>query len=539
MSKKATRSPLLFSLRRAISLALAADQSGETTDQFLKTELSASPMERRRFMKHAGSALILATVASPVKPWRENSKVPDQIPMPRIAIIGGGMAGLNALHHLKKNGIDATIYESSGRTSGRIFTVQEAMGSGTWAEFGAEFIDTLHADMWALAKEFDIELIDYAQASEAKLKAEAFFFEGKHRSLKKVVHAFRKFAPKLKADIDRLPEEINYLTTDAFTIEADQMDLSAYLTKIGAKGWPKRLIEVAYESEYGLAPDQQSAINLLYLISPDTKYGKVDWFGESDERYKARGGNMRIPESIAKKYQESIKLNHALTAIKKASDGTYQLTMNGKEEAITADFVLLAIPFTVLRKMDLSGLDIPADKLRCINELGYGTNSKLMLGMKSHFWRKKRFGGLVYADNGIPNGWDNAQLQTPDQGPAGLSILFGGAQGISVGEGSVESQKDKYLQKWEQIYPGAIAQYSGKLARMHWPSYPHALGSYVCPRPGQYTSIIGLEATPVGQIYFAGEHCGGEFSGFMNGAAKSGREAAEAIVGVLKKLERQ
>jgi monoamine oxidase len=542
MSKKATRSPLLFSLRRAIGLAIAAEQSGKTTDDFLKTDLSTSPMQRRRFIKNAGSALLFASMSSPVQPWRsraDQDQAFGQAPVPRIAIIGGGMAGLNALHHLKKNGIDATVYESSGRTSGRIFTVQEAMGSDTWAEFGAEFIDTLHADMWALAKEFDIELIDYAQASEAKLKAEAFYFEGKHRSLKKVVKEFRKFAGRLKADIDRLPEEINYLTTDAFTIEADNMHLSDYLTKIGAKGWPKRLIEVAYESEYGLAPDQQSAINLLYLISPDTKSGKVDWFGESDERYKARGGNMRIPESIAKKYPVNIKLNHALEAIKKSGNGGYQLSFKGGSAPIIADYVLLAIPFTVLRKMDLSGLDFPADKLRCINELGYGTNSKLMLGMKSHFWRKKRFGGLVYADNGIPNGWDNAQLQTPDKGPAGLSILFGGAQGVNVGEGSPESQKDIYLPKWEQIYPGATAQFNGKIARMHWPSYPHALGSYVCPRPGQYTSIIGLEATPVGQIYFAGEHCGGEFSGFMNGAAKSGREAAEAMVEALVKARKE
>jgi monoamine oxidase len=33
---------------------------------------------------------------------------------------------------------------------------------------------------------------------------------------------------------------------------------------------------------------------------------------------------------------------------------------------------------------------------------------------------------------------------------------------------------------------------------------------------------------------FAGEHCGGEFSGYMNGAAKSEREAAEEI---LKRLD--
>lgn len=524
MSRKANKSPLMTGLRRAIAAAFAAEADTPPSAHF-------EVLNRRQFVKNAGGAVMAAAVSNAFFSCKNAPPTPKSTnaTAPKIAIVGAGMAGLAALHALKKSGFEATIYEASGRTCGRIFTVQEAMGPGTWTEFGGEFIDTQHADMWALAKEFNLELIDYAQESEQKVRPEAFFFEGKHRSQQEVVRAFRKIVPQLKRDIDQLPEEINYQTADANTKALDNQTLSGYLAKIGAKGWLKRLIEVAFESEYGLAPTEQSAINLLYLISPDTEHGKVEWFGESDERYKTRGGNMRIPEAIAKKYPENILLHHTLEGLKKDGKGGYLLTLKEKPEPIAADYVLLALPFTVLRKMDLSGLDFPEAKLRCIRELGFGTNSKLMLGMKSHFWRKKGFGGLVYSDNGVPNGWDNAQLQTPEDGPAGLSILFGGPLGVELGEGTPEHQKEIYLPKWEKIYPGAASQFTGKVARMHWPSYPYALCSYVCPKPGQYTTLVGHEATPVGNIFFAGEHCGGEFSGFMNGAAKSGREAAEAI----------
>jgi monoamine oxidase len=198
-------------------------------------------------------------------------------------------------------------------------------------------------------------------------------------------------------------------------------------------------------------------------------------------------------------------------------------------EPVVADYVILTIPFTVLRRLEVK-LDMPPVKRRCINELGYGINAKLMLGMKNHFWRAKGYTGLVYSDNGIPNGWDNAQLQTPDDQVAGLSILFGGRRGTNVGHGTQEQQKDKYLRLWEQIFPGATAAFNGKTARMDWPTYPHALGSYVCPTVGQYTSIGGAEQMPLGNVFFAGEHCGGDFAGFMNGAAQSGREAAEAVL---------
>ena len=155
---------------------------------------------------------------------------------PRIVIVGGGIAGLSALHTLKKNNLDATIYEATGRTGGRMFTVQEAMGTGTWTEFGGEFIDTNHEDMWALSREFDIELIDYAQPSEAALTTEAFFFEGRHRSLEETVTAFRSFAPRMAADMEKLDVDISYTSEDPFVRKLVNLGLSKYLKKIWARG---------------------------------------------------------------------------------------------------------------------------------------------------------------------------------------------------------------------------------------------------------------------------------------------------------------
>ena len=56
------------------------------------------------------------------------------------------------------------------------------------------------------------------------------------------------------------------------------------------------------------------------------------------------------------------------------------------------------------------------------------------------------------------------------------------------------------------------------------------LCSYFCPTVGQYTNLVGVERLPMGDILFAGEHCGGDYAGCMNGAAWSGREALEEIL---------
>lgn len=526
------KTPLFSSLRKAMHMAIEANKQQITAEEIVQRAEHLA-LTRRKFLENTGKSLILGGIMPNFLLHTEGVAARSlsasmRIGAPRIAIIGGGIAGLSALHALKKGGYDATIYEASGRTSGRMFSVQGAMGEGTWTEFGGEFIDTNHADMHALAREFNLELMDCAQPSELALKQEAYFFHGRHYTLTEVVEAFKGLASKIKADAERLPDDVNYQTTDPFTRRIDRMSLSEYLDSIGARGFIKHLIEAAYEPEYGLSPQNQSAINLLLLISTDTSKDKIEWFGESDERYKVRGGNQSIPDALARLYPDNIQLNRSLEAISSRGTG-YRLNFSGMRNAVDADFVVMAIPFTKLRQVDIR-LRLPQVKWNSINHMGYGTNAKLMLGMNTHLWRAQGYTGLVYSDIGIPNGWDNAQLQTADNETAGLSILFGGARSIALAQGTPEHQRDIYLPKWERIYAGATAQHNGKIARMNWHSYKYNLGSYLCYRPGQYTSIGGAEVETVGHLYFAGEHCGGDFSGYMNGAAKSGREAGEGIL---------
>ncbi len=531
--KRATKSPLFGTFRKALQMALTANKT-ETTAQEIVERADVSMLTRRNFLENTGKIVLFSGLAGLITEGSSRdrkSEFPQSIGTknpPRIAIIGAGIAGLTALHTLQKAGYSATIYEASGRASGRIMSIQNAMGEGIWTEFGAEFIDTNHTDMWDLAKEFGCELMDGEQPSERTLTKEVFFFEGKSHSLAQVVEAFRGFADKIKADGERLPDDLGYKTTDKYVVTLDRMSISEYLEKIGANGWIKTFIETAYESEYGLSPQVQSALNLLTVISPDTEGEKFELYGDSDERYRVRGGNQSIPDAIAKKYAAHIELHRSLEAIHRTSTH-YSLTFSGLKNAVKADFVVIAIPFSRLKNVDIR-LQMPQVKWDAINTLGFGTNSKFMLGMTQHFWRAQGFQGYCYSDVGVPNGWDNAQLQTADDQVAGLSILIGGAAGAALNKASIDAQKEAYLTRWEKIFEGATAHFNGKVTRMHWASFPYSLGSYVCYTTGQYTGISQAESMPIGHVFFAGEHCGGVFSGFMNGAAKTGREAAEAII---------
>jgi monoamine oxidase len=54
-------------------------------------------------------------------------------------------------------------------------------------------------------------------------------------------------------------------------------------------------------------------------------------------------------------------------------------------------------------------------------------------------------------------------------------------------------------------------------------------GGYSSFKKGQWSTLAGWEAVPVGNIYFAGEHVSRDFQGYMNGGAQTGRVAAGKI----------
>ena len=95
---------------------------------------------------------------------------------------------------------------------------------------------------------------------------------------------------------------------------------------------------------------------MLYLLGYSGP-GQLRIFGQSNEKYHVRGGNDQIPTRLAQALQGQINLGSELTAIKRNSDGTYRLSFKlsgGGTSTVTADRVVLALPFSILRTLDYS-----------------------------------------------------------------------------------------------------------------------------------------------------------------------------------------
>jgi monoamine oxidase len=480
---------------------------------------------RRGLLAGAGAAVVGATVLGRLATPARAAVAPGS----RIVVVGAGLAGLTCAYRLRQAGYAAQVYEGSSRIGGRCWTGRGDFADGQIYEHGGELIDNGHIDMKQLAQELGFDL-DNLYSAETNGTEQLGWFFGKPYTFAQMTDDLKTIWQQIHKDVSAASYPTLYnLSTDRGR-ELDRMSLYQWIETYvpGGHGSPLgRLLDVAYNIEYGAESRVQSSLNMLYLLGY-VGPGQFRTFGKSNEKYHVRGGNDQVTAALAAKVASQIHLDAPLTSIKLASDGrTYSLSLGGKQ--VAADHVVLALPFSTLRLVDFSKAGFNQVKTWAIDEMGMGTNSKVHVQFTSRFWRDQGCTGETYSDRGYQNTWEVSRAQG---GKSGLLVWYtGGNPGAAVGSGTVEAQvQGTFLPAIEPVLPGATARWNGKATRDYWTGNPWTRGSYSYWKVGQYTRFSGAEKERSGNCHFCGEHTSQDFQGYLQGAVETGQRAAQEIL---------
>lgn len=535
-----SHSPLFDKLARAIRIALFCENNRISTSQGLEwlaamEETVYHQRLRRRELLTLGALGTFGAIATHA---RQANAAPKGKSTANVGIVGAGFAGLTCAYELQRNGIVATLHEASDRVGGRCYSLYNLF-PGQVAERGGEFIDNLHKTLIGYAREFGLTLEDVT-----KQPGEVFYYFNSQRYPESVVvDGFRALVSAMQADLRTLSGEPSADSHNEADIKLDRTNLQEYLDSRQAGAVVKAAIKAAYEAEYGLPIAQQSCLNFLLFIHADRR-SKFTPFGVfSDERYHVVEGNDKIAQGLRDRLKGPINLGMKLLRVRKTGTNQIELTFqNGsRTTSVTHDAVVLAIPFTTLRQVELdASLGLPTWKVQAIQKLGYGNNAKMMLGFNGRPWLPAS-NGSSYSD--LPNHqttWETNPIKATNS-QAILTDYSSGDRGLRLRVSNVQTEADRFLTDLNRVYPGskAIATKVNGQYRVHleaWPVNPLTKGSYTCYTPGQFTTIAGNEGKPIGNLHFAGEHANSfyEWQGFMEGAALSGIQAASEILQDLK-----
>lgn len=467
---------------------------------------------------------------------------------PRIAIVGAGIAGLSAALTLQDAGLSCNIYEASNRIGGRMHSDTTTWADGMASEWCGEFIDSDHETILRLIERFKLKTIHLRQEVAEQAQSITYFFN-RYYSAEELAESFQAISPILQQQIQEagFPTIHTHFTETGYRL--DHLSVYDWIEQyvVGGHNTPLgHMLDTACTGYYGLDTRTQSSLNLIYMFGSRASGGGPTTAGPIRGSFKIAGGNQQLPRAIADSLPNGcIQLNHQLVAIKRNSNDSVTLsfaTPNGTVEVI-CDYVILALPFSTLRHVDYQQAGFDTLKQTAIEQLGYGTISKLFLQFDTRYWYQdgpwsRVNNGFIITDLDIQVLWDTSLGQKGasgilvdyTSGPRGAAYAPTTAYSTTTDSANIQHYAQSCLQQLERVFPGISAHYTGRAALSYPTGDPYLLGSYSCWLVGQYTHFGGYERVRQGPVHFAGEHCSVEWQGFMEGGASEGIRAAQEIV---------
>jgi len=235
---------------------------------------------------------------------------------------------------------------------------------------------------------------------------------------------------------------------------------------------------------------------------------------------KIKGGNDNLPKAFAQRLGDKIRYGSPVVKIDQGEKSARVTFLEkGTRQTLTADRILCAVPFSVLRNIELPA-NFSEPKVKLIKDLKYDSVSRVYLQTKKRSWEEKGLNGFAITSDGVEI-WQPTWNQP---GPRGIIMTYnrpGQAERIAaMREPERISSTLNQLDAW---LPGLRDNFE-KGATKCWVEDEWSRGAWAFVGP--FNLLLG--SAPEGRIHFAGEHLSPWFS-WMQGALDSSARAVKQI----------
>jgi monoamine oxidase len=478
-------------------------------------------VNRRDFIRQTAFA-VTAVATSPLTRLLKPPVNPK-----KVIVVGAGLAGLSAAYELIQNGHDVVILEARARPGGRVFTLREPFADGLYAEGGAMQVFDNHHWTMKYIKLFNLELDPIKSSSLASII---------HIRGNRIVETPGKsivWPLDLAADEKSLSRRelwVKYavpLLKDVREAEArgtfpgplenyDRMTFTEFLRKRGASSAAVALLAIGLPSGLGDGSDNVSALNLLReaVHREDRK-----------QSFTIRGGTDALPKAFATRLGDKIHYGAPVVRIEQDDNAVRVVCLQGgAPQTFTADRLVCAIPFSVLRRIEVSPR-FSREKQAAIEQLQYTSVARVYVQTKKRFWVDEGLSGNASTDLPVAAVSERTINQPGSRGI--LESYTAGQQARRVTGMKDTERLSAALEGMKKVFPSIGEHFEGGASKC-WDEDEWSRGAYTWFKPGQMTSLLPHIARAEGRLHFAGEHASTS-PGWMQGALEAGNRAAKEI----------
>jgi monoamine oxidase len=460
-----------------------------------------------------------------------------------VVVLGAGIAGLASAYELGKLGYHCTLLEARERVGGRNWSVRNGtkvefnngftqncvFGEGLYQNIGPARLPSVHKTMLGYAKELGVPLeVEVNSTRSAFLQSDAIN-GGKSVPNRRVEYDTRGHVSEL------LAKSINRGALDQELTKDDKEQMITFLKTYGDLSpdlFYKGSRRAGYKSNPGAGdamgihtdPLDMRALLSANLWAQMMEEDEIDW---QATMFQPVGGMDQIPMGFKKKLGSVIRSRAEVVQIRQSETGVkvvYRDLASGKNETVSADYCICALPLTILKKMDT---DFSPEMKAAIDGCSYDSAYKIAWESR-RFWEQESniYGGLSFLHQTVETIWYPSASMFSENG-----IILGGygMEGDSAFGRlpTVEAKLDASRHAIDLLHPGCGHELKNPIY-MSWGQIPYNLGSWISGAEVAGPPGYEVWTQPQGRIYLAGDHTS-HIVGWQEGAALSAHRAVNMI----------
>ncbi len=427
-------------------------------------------------------------------------------------MVGAGLAGLSAARDLQRAGAAVHVLEARDRPGGRVEQVEIA--DGRTVQMGGELVGDFHTAYLELAGELGLSLRPSYVADPGEITFDLVDGLWCGDDVPWMTDADRADGARVAALFAELSRSVDaddpWSHPDAARLDA--LSVNGWLREVGAAPAVIRAREVAALSAAGGSGERVSMLSALRMDAAAGSLGDYDldvW-----ESMTVVEGSATVALRMAAELGDRLRLSAPVRRI--AVDGRVEVGL-ADGERLTADAVVCAVPVGPLRDIALEGLS--PQRLASLRRQRHARAGKVVVAYDAPFWHELGRNGLCESENLFGSTWPQSE--------GVLSILVPPERLLHHLSTADEVRREEVLAALVRIYDDRAAGPAAYLQR-DWGVDPFTLGYVTQWAPGDVMAVGPLHGTHEPPFYVAGsDHW---VAGFMEGAVRTGRAAARAIL---------
>lgn len=434
-----------------------------------------------------------------------------------VVIVGAGFAGLTAARELSRQGLTVRVLEARDRVGGR---VRAGNIAGVNVDVGGQWHGETQTALAELANEFGVTM--FPQYDKGKRLLE---FQGKCSSYQGLIPPVGVLA---RLETAFMMSKLNRMAHALPELEWDSQTLADWQSKLRTEG-AKRLLEMA---THGIFCSEAKDVSLLYALSYLRAGGSIERLSsvkQGAQQDRLEGGMHGLVEQLAKRVETMIYLSNSVYKIAHSAD---VVTVHTATSSWQAKRVIVAVPPALVSAIEFSP-ELPEAKQALQHSMPMGSVIKCFAAYPKAFWRERGFSGEVISDDAVVSAMYDS---SPPDGSVGILLGF-----ITGDKAKAWSLKGKEARQ-AQFLADATRYFGEEAARpleyldYDWTRDVWSKGGFSGYMPPNVMTRYGHALRErVGAIHWAGTETSSVWTGYVEGAIRSGQRATKEILDQLVK----